>query len=165
MNTNGATKPAVSTERPRVTIVIDSPNHMYCVQNAHGPDAEPDWNGVLREVEAVATVVAAIAVVNRGANPALWNQFEDAGYAVRSSDAPDCDEFVIAEIVRNCHTADIVVIGGGDGKYTHVAILLRQVGKRVVVLAVRGSVHADLLATADQFVDLPVVHESLPEAA
>lgn len=165
MSTEHGGMPGLGTERPRVAIVIDSPNHMYSVQSAHGQDAEPDWYGVLRDAEDAATIVAAIAVVNHGANPALWNQFEDAGYTVRSSNAPDCDELVIAEIVRNCQTADVVVIGGGDGKYTHVAVLLRQIGRKVVVLAVRGSVHAALLATADQFVDLPVVHESLPEAA
>lgn len=104
------------------------------------------------------TVTAAIAVVNNGARPDLWNRLADSGYTVvRCTDAPDCDELVIAEIVRTCHPADVVVIGGGDHKYKDVAIVLRQIGKRVIVAAVRGSVSRDLLAASDQFVEMPVI--------
>ncbi|HEV2523424.1 MAG TPA: NYN domain-containing protein [Candidatus Acidoferrales bacterium] len=161
MSTNQRMDLEEATVKPRVAIVIDSPNHMRRAQAAHGPDVEPDWYGLLREAEAAGVVTAAVAVVNHGASSGLRNRFEDAGYTVRASNAPDCDELVIAQIVRTCHKADVVVIGGGDGKYTDIAILLRQIGKRVLVLAVKGPVHASLLSAADQFVDLRVIHKSL----
>ena len=142
----------------RVSIVLDSVNHMRSAKEFYGPAAEPDWEGFLRDAKVAGAVTAAVAVVNNGARPALWNRFEHFGYTVsRCTDAPDCDELVIAELVRTCHRADVVVIGGGDHKYKDVATVLRQISKRVIVAAVRGSVSRDLLAASDQFVDMPVI--------
>lgn len=160
MSTNQG-NPENLTGRPRVAIVIDSPNHMRCVKALHGPNAEPDWYGILRDAEAAGNVVAAIAVVSHGARPALWNRFEDAGYSVRSSNAPDCDELVIAQIVRWCHAADVVVVGGWKVyRRRHSTSANRQAS---VGLGGRGSVHVELLAAAHDFVDLPVTYGSLAE--
>jgi len=159
MNPPQPPAPDSSDARPRCAIVLDSPNHYRGVKALHGPEAEPDWEGLLREARLVASVTP-VAVVNSGARPDLWNRFEDAGWDVVCSDAPDCDEMVIAQIVRTSLAADIVVIGGGDHKYADVAALLKQVGKRVIVTAVRGSVARDLLDVSDDFVDLPVILKS-----
>lgn len=152
--------PSEPQAKPLASIVLDSVNETRSAKELYGSDAEPDWHGFLREASAAANVIAAVAVVNNGVTPDLWNRFLDSGYSVkRCTNAPDCDELVIAEVVRTCYAADIVVIGGGDWKYTNIAIVLRQMGKRVIVAAVRGSVSHDLLAVSHQFVDFPVTYE------
>lgn len=148
--------PRQSHQKPTVSIVLDSVNHYRRVKDKYGPGAEPDWDGLLREAKNAGLVTAAIAVVNKGVRPSMWNRFEKAGYTVRRALADDCDEFVIAELVKTSRGADVVVIGGGDHKYAHIATLLRQLGKRVIVTAVPGSVARKLLAASDDFVDLPI---------
>lgn len=150
--------------RPKVSIVLDSVNHYRRVKDKYGPEAEPDWDGLLIDAKNAGFVTAAIAVVNKGVHPSMWNRFEDAGYTVRKALADDCDEFVIAELVKTCRRADVVVIGGGDHKYADIAMILRELGKRVIVTAVPGSVARELLAASDDFVHLPVrriTHEVL----
>lgn len=142
--------------KPTIAIVLDSVNHYRSVKDKYGPRAEPDWDGLLRKAKNSGFVTAAIAVVNKGVHPSLWNRFEDSGYTVRRALADDCDEFVIAELVKTSRRANVVVIGGGDHKYADIAVLLRQLGKRVIVTAVPGSVAHELLAASDDFVLLPV---------
>lgn len=146
----------MSQPKLKVSIVLDSVNHYRRVKDKYGPDVEPDWGGLLRDAKNAGFVTAAIAVVNRGVHPSLWNRFEDVGYTVRRALADDCDEFVIAELVKTWRRADVVVIGGGDHKYAEIAMMLREVGKRVIVAAVPGSVACELLAASDDFVHLPV---------
>jgi hypothetical protein len=151
-----------SQPKPTVSIVLDSVNHYRRVKAKYGPQAEPDWDSLLRDAKDAGFVTAAVAVVNKGVNPAMWNRFEDAGYTVRRALADDCDELVIAEIVKTSRRADIVVIGGGDHKYADIAALLRQLGKYVIVTGVSGSVAYELLAASDDFVNLPVSHPVPP---
>lgn len=142
--------------RSKVAIVLDTPNLARRVQAAFGPTAAPDYSEIRKIAEERGEITEAIAGVNDGI-PEFWlRHLRFHGYSVGFSHARDCDDHVVSQIVRVALSANIVLIGSGDGRFTAITTILRAIGKTVIVVAVRTATHRNLLEKADSFVDVPV---------
>ena len=87
------------------------------------------------------------------------------GYKVQFSHAWDVDDRVVAQAIRMVHRARIFVIVSGDGGYTSLVVILRSLGKRVIIVAVENRCNPNLRRAADEFVPMPIIVRSRPETA
>jgi uncharacterized LabA/DUF88 family protein len=66
----------------------------------------------------------------------------------------DWDMGIAADLVRAWDHLDVVALASGDGDFVPILELAQERGRRVEVLAFRGSVHQGLLDLADRWFDL-----------
>src|SRR5258708_30606893 len=89
-----------SSGLPRVAVVIDAQNIFRRIGHKYGRGARPAWTELLKKARVLGSITTAIAVVNSGFPAHGAAQFQRAGYSVVRADGADCDEWVIASLVR-----------------------------------------------------------------
>lgn len=148
----------------RVVVLLDTPNLSRSTCNQYGPRARVDFRRLIALAMKQGILVRAIALVNPGAPLGLLTLLKSAGFEPRRANAIDCDDAVVAWTVRLWNYADQVFLGSGDGAFTSVAGLLKEVGIRVSVCAVKSACNPALLRVCHSFVELPVFAPEPPLA-
>lgn len=141
--------------RPRVVVVVDTPNIAKSVIRRHGSAVRPDYGSLIRYARSFGDVTAAVALVNDGVNPAFAKSLRALGFQVEPSHAFDCDDAVVAWAVRLHANVDCIMICSGDHGYCDLVQLLKAIHLRIVLCAVSGSCNHNLRNLSDQYVEVP----------
>lgn len=141
--------------RPRIVVVVDTPNVTKSVIDKHGSAFRPSYRSILRHAKSLGLVTAAVALVNDGVNPGFTNELRAIGYQVELSHAFDCDDAVVAWAVRLHPMADCFLICSGDHGYCDLVRLLKAVHLRVVLSAVAGCCNRQLRELSDEYIEVP----------
>ncbi len=144
-----------TSRRPRVAVVVDTPNITKSVIRRHGSAVRPDYGSLIRRARSFGDVIAAVALVNDGVNPAFSKALSALGFKVVPSHAFDCDDAVVAWAVRLHATVDCIVICSGDHGFCDLVRLLKAIRLRIVLCAVSGSCNHNLRKLSDQYVEVP----------
>jgi uncharacterized LabA/DUF88 family protein len=72
------------------------------------------------------------------------------------SEGRDCDYRFVDQAVAMHRIADSYLLCSGDHRFANLALMLRGLGKHVIVSALRPSCSRSLLVSADEFIPLPI---------
>ena len=141
--------------RPRVVVIVDTPNVTKSVIERHGSAYRPNYRRILRHASSRGIVTAAVALVNDGVNPRFTKALREMGFQVELSHAFDCDDAVVAWAVRLHLLADCFLICSGDHGYCHLIELLKAARLRIVLSAVAGCCNRKLRELSDEYFEVP----------
>jgi hypothetical protein len=141
--------------RPRVVVIVDTPNITKSVIQKHGTLVRPDYGWLIAYARSIGLVTAAVALVNDGVNAAFSGALGAMGYQVEPSHAFDCDDAFVAWTVRLHKRADCVVICSGDHGYCALVHLLKAIHRRIVLCAVAESCNRQLRNLSDKYLEMP----------
>jgi len=66
----------------------------------------------------------------------------------------DWDVGIVIDAVRTAPSVDVIVLASGDGDFVPLVEYLKNQGKKVEIAAFNHSASAELIASADEFIDL-----------
>ena len=141
--------------RPRVVVIVDTPNVAKSVTEKHGSACRPNYRRILQHASSRGIVTAAVALVNDGVNPEFSKALIGMGFQVKLSHAFDCDDAVVAWAVRLHSLADCFLICSGDKGYRHLIQLLKAVRLRIMLSAVTGCCNRKLRELSDEYFEVP----------
>lgn len=140
----------------RTASIADTPNLFRSTKDCFGDEYEPDYAALLSIARSRGTLIDAFALVNDGFPQFRVKGFERIGYRVLFSEGRDCDfRFVDQAIAMHSH-ASIFLLCSGDHRFADLAIVLRTIGKYVIVSALRSCCSHSLIRSADEFIPLPI---------
>ncbi|MGM0446710.1 MAG: NYN domain-containing protein [Methanobacteriota archaeon] len=148
----------------RVAVLADSQNLYHSAQSVYSRNI--DYSSLLDEAVADRSLVRAIAYVIRADSPEEESFFEalrDIGFETKikeiktfadGSKKADWDLGMSLDAVSLASHVDTVVICTGDGDFARLCSHLRHEGVRVEAMSFGNSAADELIAAADDFVDL-----------
>lgn len=149
----------------RTIVVVDTPNIFRSTQKVYGEGCLPDYSELLSIAQVHGSLISAFALVNDGYPKHLTMALERTGYTVLQSEGRDCDYRFVEQTVAVYKRADVFMLCSGDHRFSTVTCLLRDVGKRVIVCALKTSCSRHLIANADEFVPFPVRQKETARAS
>ncbi|KOX96405.1 MULTISPECIES: NYN domain-containing protein [Halorubrum] len=154
----------------RVAVLADSQNLYHSAQSVYSRNI--DYSGLLEEAVADRSLVRAIAYVIRADSPEEESFFEalrDIGFETKikeiktfadGSKKADWDLGMSLDAVSLASHVDTVVLCTGDGDFARLCSHLRHEGVRVEAMGFGNSAADELIAAADDFVDLAEKEET-----
>src|SRR3989339_706754 len=149
----------------RVGVFIDVQNLYYSAKNLHGKKV--NFGNIVQEAVAGRKLIRAIAYVVRTETQEEQPFFEalyNLGIETREKDLQvftsgnkkaDWDVGLTVDAIRLAPSLDAVVLVSGDGDYVPlVEYLQKSSGKSVEVVAFGDTTSSELIAEADDFIDL-----------
>lgn len=149
----------------RVGVFIDVQNMYYSAKNLHGKKV--NFGNIVKEAVGNRKLIRAIAYVVRTETQdeqpffeALYNlgiETREKNLKVYSSGLKkaDWDVGLAVDAIRLAPSLDAIVLVSGDGDYVPlVEFLQKSAGKAVEVVAFSETTSGDLIAEADDFLDL-----------
>ena len=148
----------------RVAVLADSQNLYHSAQSFYSQNI--DYSGLLDAAVADRALVRAIAYVIRADVPEEESFFEalrDIGFETKikaiktfadGSKKADWDLGMSLDAVSLASHVDTVVLCTGDGDFARLCSYLRHEGVRVEAMAFGDAAADELVAAADDFVDL-----------
>ncbi|WP_418281344.1 NYN domain-containing protein [Halorubrum sp. DTA98] len=148
----------------RVAVLVDSQNLYHSSQSVYSRNI--DYSALLEEAVRDRALVRAIAYVIRAESPDEESFFEalnDIGFETKikaiktfadGSKKADWDVGMSLDAVSLASHADTVVLCTGDGDFARLCTYLRHEGVRVEAMGFSNSTADELVAAADEFVDL-----------
>ena len=148
----------------RVAVLADAQNLYHSAQSAYSRNI--DYAGLLEEAVDERSLVRAIAYVIRADSPEEESFFEalrDIGFETKikaiktfadGSKKADWDVGMSLDAVTLASHVDTVVLCTGDGDFARLCSHLRHEGVRVETMAFSNAAADELIAAADDFVDL-----------
>lgn len=141
----------------RLILLADSPNLFRSSQDCFGPEYCPDYAELLLIAKSRGKVVTAFAFVNDGFPLRRARALERIGYKTLRSEGRDCDFRFVDQAVAMYRQGDTFLLCSGDHRFAHLASALRDLGKYIIVCALRSCCSRRLIATANEFFPLPVM--------
>jgi uncharacterized LabA/DUF88 family protein len=151
----------VEEDQMRIAILVDTPNITRAVHQLHGKESQADYRKLLQVAARLGTVVCAKALINDGLPLHQVTKLQSTGLGIVRSHSFDCDDTVVAWAVRLHEQADCFLLCSGDKHFSSLVTLLRQIGRKVVVCAVRTACSRKLRSLSSEYVEMPVLCRSL----
>jgi len=148
----------------RVEVLIDVQNLYYSAKNLY--HSKVNFGEVLKQAVAGRKFIRAFGYVVRtktGEETPFFDALSKIGIETRVKDLQefyggakkaDWDVGIVIDAIRTAPGVDVVVLCSGDGDFIALVEYLKNMGKRVEVVAFGRSTSGKLKETADEFIDL-----------
>lgn len=148
----------------RVEVLIDVQNLYYSAKNLY--HAKVNFQEVLKSAVAGRKFIRAFGYVVRtktGEETPFFDALSKIGIETRVKDLQefyggakkaDWDVGIVIDAIRTAPGVDVVVLASGDGDFIALVEYLKNMGKRVEVMAFGRSTSGKLKEIADEFIDL-----------
>jgi uncharacterized LabA/DUF88 family protein len=148
----------------RVEVLIDVQNLYYSAKNLY--HAKVNFQEVLKNAVAGRKFIRAFGYVVRtktGEEAPFFDALSKIGIETRVKDLQefyggakkaDWDVGIVIDAIRTAPGIDVVVLVSGDGDFLALVEYLKNMGKRVEVVAFGRSTSGKLKEAADEFIDL-----------
>ena len=148
----------------RVEVLIDVQNLYYSAKNLY--HSKVNFQEVLKQAVAGRKFIRAFGYVVRtktGEEAPFFDALSKIGIETRVKDLQefyggakkaDWDVGIVIDAIRTAPGIDVVVLVSGDGDFIALVEYLKNMGKRVEVVAFGRSTSGKLKEAADEFVDL-----------
>ena len=148
----------------RVEVLIDVQNLYYSAKNLY--HSKVNFQEVLKQAVAGRKFIRAFGYVVRtktGEEAPFFDALSKIGIETRVKDLQefyggakkaDWDVGIVIDAIRTAPGVDVVVLVSGDGDFIALVEYLKNMGKRVEVVAFGRSTSGKLKETADEFIDL-----------
>ena len=146
----------MGTRRKRELVFADTPNLFKSAQYCLGNEFVPNYQELLNIGRSKGVLVSAYALVNDGLPAHFVAAFVRSGYRVLRSEGKDCDYRLVDQVIAAHRSGDTFLICSGDHRYAELSLALRGLNKFVIVSAVESSCSRKLLASANEYISLPV---------
>lgn len=143
-------------DRARVAVVIDTPNIVQSVRQHSHSTRRPDFMAFLKDAANYGSIITARAVMTAKVPRQYQSAIADLGYSLSVCHDLDCDDRVVAEMIRVSRQADVLLLAAGDGHYKALVATLRELGKRVIVATISGCCSRKLTRLANGVMPFPV---------
>ena len=148
----------------RVEVLIDVQNLYYSAKNLY--HSKVNFQEVLKSAVAGRKFIRAFGYVVRtktGEETPFFDALSKIGIETRVKDLQefyggakkaDWDVGIVIDAIRTAPGVDVVVLASGDGDFIALVEYLKNMGKRVEVVAFGRSTSGKLKEAADEFIDL-----------
>jgi len=148
----------------RVEVLIDVQNLYYSAKNLY--HAKVNFQEVLKQAVAGRKFIRAFGYVVRtktGEEAPFFDALSKIGIETREKDLQefyggakkaDWDVGIVIDAIRTAPGIDVIVLVSGDGDFIALVEYLKNLGKRVEVMAFGRSTSGKLKEVADEFIDL-----------
>ena len=148
----------------RVEVLIDVQNLYHSAKNLY--HAKVNFQEVLKQAVAGRKFIRAFGYVVRtktGEETPFFDALSKIGIETRVKDLQefyggakkaDWDVGIVIDAIRTAPGVDVVVLASGDGDFIALVEYLKNMGKRVEVVAFGRSTSGKLKESADEFIDL-----------
>ena len=148
----------------RVEVLIDVQNLYYSAKNLY--HSKVNFQEVLKQAVAGRKFIRAFGYVVRtktGEEAPFFDALSKIGIETRVKDLQefyggakkaDWDVGIVIDAIRTAPGVDVVVLASGDGDFIALVEYLKNMGKRVEVVAFGRSTSGKLKESADEFIDL-----------
>jgi len=148
----------------RVEVLIDVQNLYYSAKNLY--HSKVNFQEVLKQAVAGRKFIRAFGYVVRtktGEETPFFDALSKIGIETRVKDLQefyggakkaDWDVGIVIDAIRTAPGIDVVVLASGDGDFIALVEYLKNMGKRVEVVAFGRSTSGKLKEAADEFIDL-----------
>jgi len=148
----------------RVEVLIDVQNLYYSAKNLY--HSKVNFSEVLKQAVAGRKFIRAFGYVVRtktGEETPFFDALSKIGIETRVKDLQefyggakkaDWDVGIVIDAIRTAPGVDVVVLCSGDGDFIALVEYLKNMGKRVEVVAFGRSTSGNLKDSADEFIDL-----------
>jgi uncharacterized LabA/DUF88 family protein len=148
----------------RVEVLIDVQNLYYSAKNLY--HCKVNFQEVLKQAVAGRKFIRAFGYVVRtktGEEAPFFDALAKIGIETRVKDLQefyggakkaDWDVGIVIDAIRTAPGIDVVVLASGDGDFITLVEYLKNLGKRVEVMAFGRSTSSKLKEVADEFIDL-----------
>ncbi|MFA6190453.1 MAG: NYN domain-containing protein [Candidatus Staskawiczbacteria bacterium] len=148
----------------RVEVLIDVQNLYYSAKNLY--HSKVNFQEVLKQAVAGRKFIRAFGYVVRtktGEEAPFFDALSKIGIETRVKDLQefyggakkaDWDVGIVIDAIRTAPGVDVIVLVSGDGDFIALVEYLKNMGKRVEVVAFGRSTSGKLKETADEFIDL-----------
>jgi len=148
----------------RVEVLIDVQNLYYSAKNLY--HSKVNFGEVLKQAVAGRKFIRAFGYVVRtktGEEAPFFDALSKIGIETRVKDLQefyggakkaDWDVGIVIDAIRTAPGVDVVVLVSGDGDFIALVEYLKNMGKRVEVVAFGRSTSGKLKESADEFIDL-----------
>ena len=148
----------------RVEVLIDVQNLYYSAKNLY--HSKVNFQEVLKQAVAGRKFIRAFGYVVRtktGEETPFFDALSKIGIETRVKDLQefyggakkaDWDVGIVIDAIRTAPGVDVVVLASGDGDFIALVEYLKNMGKRVEVVAFGRSTSGKLKEAADEFIDL-----------
>ncbi|MCX6721833.1 MAG: NYN domain-containing protein [Candidatus Staskawiczbacteria bacterium] len=148
----------------RVEVLIDVQNLYYSAKNLY--HSKVNFQEVLKQAVAGRKFIRAFGYVVRtktGEEAPFFDALSKIGIETRVRDLQewyggakkaDWDIGIVIDAIRTAPGLDVIVLVSGDGDFIPLVEYLKNMGKRVEVMAFGKSTSGVLKGTADEFIDL-----------
>jgi len=148
----------------RVEVLIDVQNLYYSAKNLY--HSKVNFSEVLKQAVAGRKFIRAFGYVVRtktGEEAPFFDALSKIGIETRVKDLQefyggakkaDWDVGIVIDAIRTAPGVDVVVLCSGDGDFIALVEYLKNMGKRVEVVAFGRSTSGKLKEIADEFIDL-----------
>lgn len=160
-------KAQVKIQKPpeqRVAIFIDTNNLYHSAKNLYG--AKVNFKELLKVAIAERKFIRALAYVIKtktGEEKPFLEALKSLGIEIREKELQEYfgglkkgnwDVGITVDAIKIAPSVDVVVLASGDGDFTPLVEYLKNLGKRVEVLAFGRTASSKLKEIADEFFDL-----------
>ncbi|MCX6720374.1 MAG: NYN domain-containing protein, partial [Candidatus Staskawiczbacteria bacterium] len=148
----------------RVEVLIDVQNLYYSAKNLY--HSKVNFSEVLKQAVAGRKFIRAFGYVVRtktGEEAPFFDALSKIGIETRVKDLQefyggakkaDWDVGIVIDAIRTAPGVDVIVLCSGDGDFIALVEYLKNMGKRVEVVAFGRSTSGKLKESADEFIDL-----------
>ena len=148
----------------RVEVLIDVQNLYYSAKNLY--HSKVNFSEVLKQAVAGRKFIRAFGYVVRtktGEEAPFFDALTKIGIETRVRDLQewyggakkaDWDIGIVIDAIRTAPGVDVVILCSGDGDFIALVEYLKNMGKRVEVMAFGKTTSGKLIETADEFIDL-----------
>jgi uncharacterized LabA/DUF88 family protein len=148
----------------RVEVLIDVQNLYYSAKNLY--HSKVNFQEVLKQAVAGRKFIRAFGYVVRtktGEETPFFDALSKIGIETRVKDLQefyggakkaDWDVGIVIDAIRTAPGVDVVVLASGDGDFITLVEYLKNMGKRIEVMAFGRSTSGKLKEIADEFIDL-----------
>lgn len=148
----------------RVEVLIDVQNLYYSAKNLY--HSKVNFQEVLKQAVAGRKFIRAFGYVVRtktGEEAPFFDALSKIGIETRVKDLQefyggakkaDWDVGIVIDAIRTAPGVDVIVLCSGDGDFIALVEYLKNMGKRVEVVAFGRSTSGKLKESADEFIDL-----------
>ena len=148
----------------RVEVLIDVQNLYYSAKNLY--HSKVNFSEVLKQAVAGRKFIRAFGYVVRtktGEEAPFFDALSKIGIETRVRDLQewyggakkaDWDIGIVIDAIRTAPGIDVIVLVSGDGDFIPLVEYLKNMGKRVEVMAFGKSTSGVLKGVADEFIDL-----------
>ena len=156
--------PQPKPKEQRVEVLIDVQNLYHSAKNLY--HARVNYQEILKQAIAGRKFIRAFGYVVRtktGEEAPFFDALSKIGIETRVKDLQefyggakkaDWDVGIVIDAIRTAPGLDVVVLASGDGDFIALVEYLKNMGKRVEVVAFGRSTSGKLKEAADEFIDL-----------
>ena len=161
----------IKNKEQRVAVFVDVQNLYYTARHLYG--SKVNFGAILKETVGDRKLIRAIAYAVKAQMPeegTFFDALNKSGFEVKLKDLQtfvdgtkkaDWDVGLAMDVIRMAPNIDAVILVSGDGDYIPLVEYLQNHGKLVEVAAFGRSASQNLVARADDFLDLEKIDKKV----